>query len=137
MVWEILLYFVAYAIDYISNYVVTFLWGSIGLYAQAIIIPKILPEQYVSRELRVFLQSVLQLMLLRFLSSIGGVTILGLWGHSLSWVIFLLFLVVREFYTHSRYRISGPTGSIITRGYLTGGLIGLALVGFFTAIIIL
>lgn len=135
MVWKLLLYPVAYAIDYISNHVVTLLWGWIGMSLQARIC-MLLPERCnPSNPMVLFLLQVLQMLSIRFCSSIGAVMLLGLWGHKFSWAIFLFVLIVREFHLYTMYSISSHTGYIIKRGNLTGSLIGLALVAVLTAIV--
>jgi predicted MFS family arabinose efflux permease len=147
MMLKLLLYPIAYAVDYISNYVVSFLWEWIGLRIHGIIILSIykflnsfLQERYENRPIgpvTLFIFQTTQFVLLRFSSSIGAMILLGLWGHRFSWVVYLIFLVVREFYITSQYRygMGGLTDQVSRLGNLVGAWIGSALAAVLTVIV--
>lgn len=129
MIWKLLLYPIAFIVDRISNCVVTILWGWIGMFLQARIY-MLLPRRYVSSKSGQFLSQVLQMLSIRFCSSIGGIAILALWGHEYSWAIFLVYLIIRERFIIASYSIALPWHKPAS---LIGAWLGLALLAFLIA----
>ena len=110
MVWKLLLYPVAFVVDRISNIYVMYLWHFIGERIQLFFIFTFLPklnENTPSTKV-LFLSQVFQIFFIRFFASIGGMAILALWGHEYSWVIFLIYLIIRERCMIASYSIATP-----------------------------
>ena len=128
MIWKLLLYPVAFIVDRISNVGITYFWLFVGDRIKCFILNPLLSRKNAIKV--VFLGQVLQMFFIRFFTSIGGIMILALWGHKYAWVIFLVYLIIRErFYTAS-YSIGIPWHKPAS---LIGAWLGLALVAFLTA----
>ena len=132
MIWKLLLYPVAFIVDHISNVGITYFWLFVGDRIKCFILFPLLSrknEDTASTKV-LFLGQVFQMFFIRFFASIGGIMILALWGHKYAWVIFLIYLIIRErFYTAS-YSIGIPWAKPAN---LIGAWLGLALVAFLTA----
>jgi len=132
MIWKLLVYPVAFIVDRISNVLVMYPWKFIGVHIQGFFFFRLLSRQDEDTDSTkvLFLCQVFQMFFIRFLTSIGGILILALWGHEYSWVIFLVYLIILERFIIASYSIAIPWHKPAS---LIGALLGLALVAFLTA----
>lgn len=128
MIWKLLLYPVAFIVDRISNVGITYFWLFVGDRIKCFILNPLLSRKNAIKV--VFLGQVLQMFFIRFFTSIGGIMILALWGHKYAWVIFLVYLIIRERFMAASYSIKNPWHR---PACLIGAWLGLALVAFLTA----
>lgn len=135
MIWKLLLYPVAFIVDRISNVYVMYLWYFIGVRIQFFFAYELLSRRNKNTASTkvLFLSQVFQLFFIRFFSSIGGIVILALWGHKYSWVVFLVYLIIRERFIITSYSIAIPWHKSAS---LIGAWLGLALAAFLTAVYI-
>ena len=133
MIWKSLFYPVAYIVDRISNVFVMYLWYFIGFRIQSFFVFRLLSkrDEGTTSTKVLFLSQVFQMFFIRFFASIGGIVILALWGHEYSWVIFLVYLIIRELFITANYSIALPWAKPAN---LIGSWLGVALVAFLTAI---
>ena len=131
MIWKLLLYPVAFIVDRISNVGIAYFWVFVGDRIKCFILNPLLLLSRKNPIKVIFLGQVLQMFFIRFFTSIGGIMILALWGHKYAWVIFLVYLIIRE------RRPDAVTDSIGAPWHrpasLIGAWLGLALVAFLTA----
>jgi len=112
-----------------------YLWYFIGVRIQFFFAYELLSRRNKNRASTkvLFLSQVFQLFFIRFFSSIGGIVILALWGHKYSWVVFLVYLIIRERFIITGYSIAIPWHKSAS---LIGAWLGLALAAFLTAVYI-
>lgn len=132
MIWKLFLYPVAFMVDRISNVLVMYPWRFIGLPIQHFFVFRLLSklDENTASTKVLFLSQVFQMFFIRFFASIIGIVILALWGHEYSWVIFLVYLIIRERFITASYSIAIPWAKPAN---LIGAWLGLALVAFLTA----
>ena len=131
MTWQLLLYPVAFIVDRISNIYVMYPWVFIGMRIQMYFIILLSRNKERANTYVLFLGQVFQMFFIRFLSSIGGIMILALWGHKYSWLIFLTYLIIRERFIIASYSVSIPWNKPAN---LIGAWLGLGLVAVLAAI---
>jgi hypothetical protein len=133
MILKLLLYPVAYAIYYITTVVFTlFVLGPFCAFLMFILasLTGKWPHGHMN-EKEIFIMQVVCSTFQTFCCVLCAVIILRLWGHQYSWIIFMLFILIYDFWSIPRTPPSAifgnPSQSVKMAGLL-GTLIGLALV---------
>lgn len=129
MIWQLLLYPVAFMVDRLSNVYVMYPWHFIVEPIANFFVFRLLSrrDKDTTPTKILFLSQMFQMFFMRFFASIAGIVILALWGHEYSWGIFLVYLIIRERFIIASYSIAIPWAKPAN---LIGAWLGLALVAF-------